>query len=189
MLRAATIAALFAALAMAPTATAQHAHHGRTLQQRATLQRWIIEQDQRIIAEYVGAHTLRTIENPRYWYTPGPTVRSYRYHRAQLRWTRRELRQTLRAIAAQKQSSSTRPGVDSCLSELIDRESGWNVHATNPVTGAYGLPQALPGSKMASAGADWHDNPATQIRWMLGYVSKYHGSCGALAFQKANGWY
>ena len=85
--------------------------------------------------------------------------------------------------------SSSRPHVDGCLSELIQRESHWNVHATNPITGAYGLPQALPGSKMASAGADWHDNAQTQIRWMRGYVQKYGGSCGALAFQKAHGWY
>lgn len=76
-----------------------------------------------------------------------------------------------------------------CLDELVQRESGWDVHATNPTTGAYGLPQALPGSKMASAGPDWRDNPRTQIRWMFGYVRKYGGPCGALAFQKAHGWY
>ncbi len=82
----------------------------------------------------------------------------------------------------------TAPAVDGCLSELIQRESGWDAHASNP-SGAYGLPQALPGSKMASAGADWRDNPATQIRWMIGYVARYGGSCAALAFQKANGYY
>lgn len=81
------------------------------------------------------------------------------------------------------------PAVDGCLSELIQRESGWRVTATNPDTGAYGLPQALPGSKMASAGSDWATNPATQIRWMLGYVQQYGGSCGALAHQIAYGSY
>jgi hypothetical protein len=82
------------------------------------------------------------------------------------------------------------PAVDGCLHALIWRESRWNVHATNPQTGAYGLPQALPGSKMASAGPRWRDDPATQIRWMLGYVTgRYGGSCAALAFQVANGWY
>ncbi len=85
---------------------------------------------------------------------------------------------------------TARPPVDACLNELIQRESGWNVHATNPVSGAYGLPQALPGSKMASAGADWRDNPWTQVKWMVQYVnSRYGGSCAALAFQKANGYY
>ncbi len=95
-----------------------------------------------------------------------------------------------RAYAAMKAARRrvTAPAVDGCLSELIQRESGWNAHAMN-ASGAYGLPQALPGSKMASAGADWRDNPATQIRWMLGYVGRYGGSCGALAFQKANGYY
>jgi len=80
--------------------------------------------------------------------------------------------------------------VDGCLSELIERESGWDVTATNPSTGAYGLPQALPGSRMATAGPDWATNPQTQIRWMLGYVAgRYGGSCAALAFQQAHGWY
>ena len=57
----------------------------------------------------------------------------------------------------------------SCLNSLWNRESGWNVHAANS-SGAYGIPQALPGSKMATAGADWRDNPATQIAWGLSYV-------------------
>lgn len=83
-----------------------------------------------------------------------------------------------------------RPAVDGCLSALIQRESGWNVHATNSDTGAYGLPQALPGSKMASAGPNWRHDPATQIRWMVGYVNgRYGGSCAALSHQIAYGWY
>ena len=56
-------------------------------------------------------------------------------------------------------------------------------------TGAYGIPQALPGSKMASAGADWETNPVTQIRWMAGYVSRYGGWQGAINFWYAHGWY
>ena len=60
------------------------------------------------------------------------------------------------------------------------RESGWNVYADNPSSSAYGIPQALPGSKMASAGADWATNPVTQIRWGLGYIQDRYGSpCGA----------
>ncbi|WP_030800754.1 transglycosylase SLT domain-containing protein, partial [Streptomyces sp. NRRL F-3273] len=54
-----------------------------------------------------------------------------------------------------------------CFSNIVERESGWNYKATNPSSGAYGIMQALPGSKMASAGADWQTNPATQIKWGL----------------------
>ena len=81
-------------------------------------------------------------------------------------------------------------GQFSCLDNLWTRESGWNVYATNPTSGAYGIPQALPGSKMASAGADWQTNPATQIRWGLGYIQATYGSpCGAWAHETAYGWY
>ena len=70
------------------------------------------------------------------------------------------------------------------------RESGWNPFADNPTSSAYGIPQALPGSKMASAGADWATNPVTQIRWGLGYIRDRYGSpCGAWAHSEANGWY
>jgi hypothetical protein len=74
--------------------------------------------------------------------------------------------------------------------EIISHESGWDVSATNPSSGAYGLPQALPGSKMASAGADWQTNPATQIRWALDYMDSTYGSPNAAwAFWQANSWY
>jgi len=77
-----------------------------------------------------------------------------------------------------------------CLESLWTKESGWNVHADNPTSSAYGIPQALPGEKMASAGADWADNPATQIRWGLGYIAERYGSpCGAWSHSQANGWY
>jgi len=77
----------------------------------------------------------------------------------------------------------------SCLNALWSRESGWNPTAAN-ASGAYGIPQALPGSKMASAGADWQTNPATQIRWGLGYIKGLYGSpCGAWAHSQAAGWY
>ena len=73
--------------------------------------------------------------------------------------------------------------------DLINHESGCRVDAANAYSGAYGIPQALPGSKMASAGADWETNPVTQIRWMSGYVSRYGGWQGALSFWYAHGWY
>jgi hypothetical protein len=77
----------------------------------------------------------------------------------------------------------------SCLQSLWQRESGWNWSAANP-SGAYGIPQALPGSKMASAGSDWRTNPATQIRWGLGYIADRYGSpCGAWGHSESYGWY
>ena len=78
----------------------------------------------------------------------------------------------------------------SCLDSLWNQESGWNVYASNPTSGAYGIPQALPGSKMASAGPDWQSDAATQIRWGLGYIQGLYGSpCGAWAHEQADGWY
>jgi hypothetical protein len=81
-------------------------------------------------------------------------------------------------------------GEFSCFSWVVDHESGWNVHATNPSSGAYGLGQALPGSKMASEGSDWRDNPVTQIKWVLGYMDGRYGSpCGAKSFWESHNWY
>jgi hypothetical protein len=77
----------------------------------------------------------------------------------------------------------------SCLYPLWEHESGWSVTAANP-DGAYGIPQALPGSKMASAGPDWQTDAATQIRWGLEYIQGSYGSpCGAWAHEEATGWY
>jgi len=77
-----------------------------------------------------------------------------------------------------------------CLDSLWTRESNWTVNADNPTSSAYGIPQALPGSKMSSAGADWATNPVTQIRWGLGYIADRYGSpCGAWAHSESHGWY
>src|SRR5690606_13414904 len=83
-------------------------------------------------------------------------------------------------------------GVDqmASLDALWTAESGWNHLAENPYTGAYGIPQALPGEKMAAFGDDWRTNPATQIRWGLNYIQERYGSPDAAwAFFQANGWY
>lgn len=78
----------------------------------------------------------------------------------------------------------------SCLDTLWSRESGWSTYATNASSGAYGIPQSLPASKMASAGADWRSNPITQIRWGIGYIAQTYGTpCGALAHSSASGYY
>lgn len=78
----------------------------------------------------------------------------------------------------------------SCLVSLWNKESGWNYRAYNAGSGAFGIPQALPGSKMSSAGADWETNAATQISWGLGYISGRFGTpCGAWEHSQAVGWY
>ena len=77
-----------------------------------------------------------------------------------------------------------------CLEALFQRESGWNPAAMNKSSGAFGIPQALPGSKMASAGEDWQTNPLTQVRWGVSYINARYGSpCGAWAHSESHGWY
>ena len=77
-----------------------------------------------------------------------------------------------------------------CLVALWNRESGWNYQAYNSSSGAAGIPQALPGSKMASAGADWQTNAATQVEWGLGYIAGRYGTpCGAWDKSESVGWY
>ncbi|MEV6587553.1 transglycosylase SLT domain-containing protein [Streptomyces acidicola] len=77
-----------------------------------------------------------------------------------------------------------------CFSNIVTHESTWNYKAVNPSSGAYGLFQALPGSKMSSVGSDWQTNPATQIKWGLNYMDSRYGSpCEAWSFWQANNWY
>ncbi|UBU12349.1 aggregation-promoting factor C-terminal-like domain-containing protein [Nonomuraea gerenzanensis] len=77
-----------------------------------------------------------------------------------------------------------------CLESLWQKESGWNERAMNRYSGAYGIPQSLPGTKMASAGADWQTNAATQIKWGLGYIKGRYGTpCAAWGHSQRVGWY
>ncbi|WP_150245400.1 aggregation-promoting factor C-terminal-like domain-containing protein [Nocardiopsis quinghaiensis] len=77
-----------------------------------------------------------------------------------------------------------------CLEPLWEKESNWNHTAQNPSSGAYGIPQSLPGSKMASHGDDWQTNPATQIAWGIDYIKgRYGDPCGAWSHSQANNWY
>jgi hypothetical protein len=77
-----------------------------------------------------------------------------------------------------------------CLDKLWTRESNWRTKASNSGSGAYGIPQALPGSKMASVAGDWKTNPATQIKWGLGYIEgRYDSPCGAWSHSESSGWY
>lgn len=76
-----------------------------------------------------------------------------------------------------------------CLNNIWTRESGWSVTAAN-ASGAYGIPQALPGSKMATAGPNWQTDATTQIKWGLGYIKERYGSpCNAWAFWQGHSWY
>lgn len=77
-----------------------------------------------------------------------------------------------------------------CLYQLWQKESGWNTTSGNPSTGAYGIPQALPGSKMGSVGSDWASNPSTQITWGMGYIAgRYSTPCSAWSTSQSRGWY
>lgn len=100
-------------------------------------------------------------------------------------------RDTVKAIAYGKMSGLGW-GLEqySCLVKLWERESNWRVNAYNASSGAYGIPQSLPGSKMATAGPDWLTNPETQINWGLGYIKSRYGSpCGALSHSDSHNWY
>jgi resuscitation-promoting factor RpfB len=78
----------------------------------------------------------------------------------------------------------------SCLIPLWEGESGWRWNAENASSGAYGIPQSLPGDKMASVASDWRTNPVTQIKWGLEYIKGSYGSpCGAWDFKQGHGWY
>jgi hypothetical protein len=77
-----------------------------------------------------------------------------------------------------------------CLASLWSKESGWSTSAKNASSGAYGIPQALPGSKMASAGPNWQTSAETQIKWGLGYIKgRYGNPCSAWSHSRATGWY
>ncbi len=92
-----------------------------------------------------------------------------------------------RALAAQRGWSGAQ---FECLNKLWTKESGWTTTADNPTSSAYGIPQSLPGSKMASEGSDWRTNPATQIKWGLKYIAGRYGSpCNAWAHSRAVNWY
>jgi hypothetical protein len=96
-------------------------------------------------------------------------------------------RSTARALMSRYGFAASQFG---CLDSLWVKESGWNYRATNPSSGAYGIPQSLPATKMASAGSDWRTNPTTQIRWGLNYIRDRYGSpCAAWAHSQRTNWY
>ena len=99
-----------------------------------------------------------------------------------------DVRGIARQLAAQQYGWGD--GQFACLNSLWAKESGWNYRATNSSSGAYGIPQALPGSKMGAYGSDWRTNPATQIKWGLSYIDGRYGSpCSAWSTAQSQGWY
>jgi hypothetical protein len=77
-----------------------------------------------------------------------------------------------------------------CVNAIWTKESKWNPRAQNQYSGAYGIPQALPGSKMAAFGSNWRYSPLIQVKWGIWYVtSRYGSACAAYAFWQNNGWY
>ena len=107
--------------------------------------------------------------------------------REAMRNAQRDPKSVARLLVADRGWSSTQ---FTCLDKLWTRESKWNYRAYNPSSGAYGIPQALPGSKMATEGSDWRTNPVTQIKWGLNYIADRYGTpCGAWAHSQATGWY
>lgn len=123
---------------------------------------------------------------------PGPTktVRVTETARPARQGARRTLPQAATGDPKSYARSLVSAGQWSCLNSLWQKESNWRHTATNPSSGAYGIPQSLPGSKMASAGSDWRTNPRTQIRWGLSYIKSRYGSpCGAWSHSQQKGWY
>lgn len=105
---------------------------------------------------------------------------------------KRITRTTYPSVADAKAYALSRIGSTqfACLDKLFTRESNWNPHDYNRSSGAYGIPQALPGTKMATAGADWRDNPVTQVKWGLSYIAGRYGSaCNAWAHSQTYNWY
>jgi hypothetical protein len=104
-----------------------------------------------------------------------------------IRNAKRDPRSVGRIMAAERGWGTTQ---FTCLNRLWNRESQWNYRASNPSSGAYGIPQALPGRKMISAGSDWRTNPVTQIKWGLNYIAdRYATPCGAWNHSESVGWY
>lgn len=147
----------------------------------------------------VGIQSLKSRTGGGAWHVLGavrPTTAKRTTARSARRSTRAASASTPKASAAAAGSGSVHALIRrifgsqaACAASIVKRESGFRVTAYNP-SGAYGLFQALPGSKMSSAGADWRTNPLTQIEWGLHYMnSRYGGACAAWNFWKAHGWY
>ncbi|MEV5710033.1 transglycosylase SLT domain-containing protein [Actinoallomurus sp. NPDC052274] len=121
-----------------------------------------------------------------------PTTAAARFATAgaQKKLTRKQRNERIAKPLVKKRWTRTYKSQFTCLVKLWNRESNWNHKAHNPWSGAYGIPQALPGKKMRSAGKDWKTNPATQIKWGLAYIKgRYTTPCRAWSHMHRTGWY
>lgn len=195
--------AAFVALTLVGSANAHTPKHSKTvltnLDARKTFQLKVIKHDLQVV---------RFFKHHRWLFRSSVhrliAAREARFHGAQLRWTRRELRETMASIRARERArilAATdwrtyllrlvgRDVYNGCALPLIGRESGGGVTKWNyGGSGAYGLGQALPASKMAPYGSDYMTNGVTQIKWMHAYVNRYGGWCAANAYQASHGSY
>lgn len=121
---------------------------------------------------------------------PGPTVTATRTVSVTRSLERKPATPVVPQGSARSQAQAIFGSQFSCIDSIISHESGWSVTATNPSSGAYGLGQALPGSKMAPYGSDWRYSANTQLRWLKSYVDgRYGGACGAWSFWQSHNWY
>lgn len=167
------VVASAAAIAFPNGHTTQFLPHGSHMSVRAKVSYFqrSVRKDETAIAFLTSGHAPRTLERHSV----------LRWYKDALVWHTHLLHQYAAKLP---------PIIDSCTATILGREGGMNPHAYNPRSGAYGGPQALPGEKMAAAGADWRDNIWTQIRWMIGYETTRYGSpCAALAAWDRQGWY
>ncbi|WP_433333801.1 transglycosylase SLT domain-containing protein [Spirillospora sp. CA-294931] len=117
-----------------------------------------------------------------------PTKAAAAVAKVKKKQTRKQRNMAIAKPMVRKRGWSTRQY--KCLVKLWNRESHWNHKARNRSSGAYGIPQAMPGRKMRSAGKDWRTNPRTQIKWGLRYIKgRYKTPCGALKHSNRRGWY
>ncbi len=170
----AAIVGLVGLFMLAAVAQAPALQQGRAL---ASLQKRVVSST----ANFTPARAVTLIVAAK---RPDPRVLLDRASRS----AQRDPKSAARVIAAQTYGWTA--GQFSCLDSLWTRESRWNYRAQNSSSGAYGIPQALPGSKMASYGSDWQTNPVTQIKWGLSYIKSRYGSpCSAWGHSESFGWY
>jgi hypothetical protein len=183
-------------MVLAGTASAGRFLAHKTLHQKIAFLRHAVRHDRHMIKVTTARLRIRRlVADGAATFSPRYEAAKLHRTRAALAWHRHMLVRYLAVVARRR--SAARPSLGrlrayaGCLAPIIDIEDPeWSATRANPTSGAYGLPQALPGSKMASAGRDWATNPYTQIRWMRGYVNGRYGSCaGAMAHENAYGWY
>lgn len=191
------IVALIVAALISAVAIAQQHHHKRQLHQPQTLVEAVADPSHfpALVPPTPPPTTPPTPRRTTPPPAPAPATTRARVeaaHQAPQAAGRSYTRHAVPTTGSAREYASSQMSADefACFSNIVERESGWSVTAENPSSGAYGLMQALPGSKMAAAGSDWRYSAATQIRWGIGYIDANYGSpCAAWEFWQSHGWY